>query len=168
MLYILIRHGQCFTNLDRNYAVASNDEDLLTENGCLQALKTARFLKNLKIENLKIAASILTRAKQTAEIIFEELNLDTEIFYSELLIEKSREESYSQSYLRYRSFVGKFVEHDDRTLVIITHLHLLQAVFANLTGLPKPEVLDFHNCSISAYKNDRVLTINSYFHLLNQ
>lgn len=168
MLYILIRHGQCITNLDRNYAVASNDEDLLTEKGCDQALKTARFLNKLRIEKPKITTSTLARAKQTADIIYEALNLNNKIFYSDLLIEKGREESYSDSYLRYKSLLEKFVDADNRTLVIITHGHLLQSVFANLIGSPKPEVLDFHNCSISAYENERVLTINSYFHLLNQ
>lgn len=168
MLYLLIRHGQCITNIHRDYAPASNDEDLLTELGCEQAVETARVIEKFKIKKLKIASSSLARARQTASIIFEALNLEGEIYYSDLLIEKSSEESFSDANTRYETFVNEFVNDDDLTLIIITHGHVLQAVFANLIELRDPTVLDFQNCSISAYKNKRVLTINSYIHLINQ
>jgi broad specificity phosphatase PhoE len=168
MLYILIRHGQCITNIDRKYSVASNDEDILTEEGGKQSLKTARFIKDLKIENFKLVSSPLARAKQTAQIISEEVCLNREIYYSDLLIEKSREESYSDAFIRYKSCIEECSGGNDSTIIIITHAHILQAVFANLIGLNNPEVLDFHNCSLSVYEDVKALTVNSFFHLLQQ
>ena len=165
MLNVLIRHGQCITNLDRSYSVSSNDEDILTADGCSQSLKTARFIKSFEIEKLKIAASTLARAKQSAQIIFEELGLTEHIYYSDLLIEKSRDESYADAYQRYNSFIKEFGSDDDLTLLVITHGHLLQAIFAALLGLNNPGILDFHNCGISTYESNRILTLNSYFHL---
>ena len=168
MLYILIRHGQCITNFDRKYSVASNDEDILTEDGCKQSLKTARFIKDLRIENLKIVSSPLARAKQTAQIISEELGLNQEIRYTDLLIEKSREESYSDALIRYKSCIEECSGDKDSIIIIITHGHILQAVFASLIGLSNPEGLDFNNCSLSVYEDDKALTVNSFFHLLPQ
>lgn len=69
---IILRHGESVANTNKD--ILSTDDSPLTELGKIQAQKTGIFLKeNYKIK--KVVSSELLRAKQTADIIAEELGV---------------------------------------------------------------------------------------------
>ncbi|MBV6627805.1 MAG: alpha-ribazole phosphatase [Rivularia sp. (in: Bacteria)] len=72
---IIVRHGQSTYNIVRRIQ-GNLDESVLTEKGCSDAVKVGKALKNILFD--AIYCSPLKRAKQTAEIIHNEIkaNLD--------------------------------------------------------------------------------------------
>jgi alpha-ribazole phosphatase len=71
MIY-LVRHGESEANISRRFSGITDVE--LTERGALQAVKAGRKLKGEKI--LNIFSSPLKRAKNTAEIIADEIGFN--------------------------------------------------------------------------------------------
>ena len=79
MFIVLVRHGQ--TDYNKKGIMQGQQVDpLLNKLGRLQAKYTGRYLqKYFKFE--KVYSSPLLRAKQTAQIIVNELNYDKKIIY---------------------------------------------------------------------------------------
>jgi alpha-ribazole phosphatase len=71
MIY-LVRHGESEANVSKRFSGITDVE--LTETGALQAAKAGRKLKGEKIH--KIFSSPLKRAKNTAEIIADEISFN--------------------------------------------------------------------------------------------
>lgn len=71
MIY-LVRHGESEANISMRFSGITDVE--LTETGALQAVKAGKKLKGEKIH--KIFSSPLKRAKNTAEIIADEINFN--------------------------------------------------------------------------------------------
>ncbi len=86
----LIRHGQTEWNVDRRFQGRLNSP--LTKKGRLQAKENALKLKKYidKFDNIKIFSSPLGRAKETVEIICNELEIDkSNIIYDNRIMEFS-------------------------------------------------------------------------------
>jgi broad specificity phosphatase PhoE len=75
MNWYFIRHGQIASNLNRVYSGRS--DEALTEAGREQVRQAARELADIEID--AIYSSPLTRTRQSAEIIVDELNWDLPI-----------------------------------------------------------------------------------------
>lgn len=71
MIY-LVRHGESQANISKRFSGITDVE--LTERGALQAARAGRKLKDEKIDH--IFSSPLKRAKNTAEIIADEIGFN--------------------------------------------------------------------------------------------
>jgi len=78
MKILFVRHGESKDDLINAYGGWADFH--LTENGKTQINNTAKKIKNLDIEFVKILSSPLIRAKESSEIISKELNIPIEIF----------------------------------------------------------------------------------------
>jgi 2,3-bisphosphoglycerate-dependent phosphoglycerate mutase len=75
-LAIFMRHGEADNNVNR-ILVGRHIESHLTENGRQQVKDTANYLKEILID--KVFVSPVIRARETAEIVCDVINLDYEI-----------------------------------------------------------------------------------------
>lgn len=167
-IIILIRHGQCVSNIGGQYSVSTDADDVLTELGKEQATQTGQFFKNLVLSNslfnnLKIISSDLERAKQTSSIIKSINPSLLDVSYDERLREKNKEETINAVLKRVKDV---FSENDQQDLMIITHGHVLESIFSHLL-FDFDSQIQFFNCGISIIKGSQILTINSITHLLN-
>ncbi|MCB9808791.1 phosphoglycerate mutase family protein [Candidatus Nomurabacteria bacterium] len=138
MLYF-IRHGESKANLDEVFAGAQVDSPL-TELGKLQALNSAKELKELGVVFDRIISSPLIRAVDTAKIIQEEIGFEgnieidhriTEYDFGSLTNKKKdkmklkngeiffalKAESITSLELRVHSFLDEFRDTSDNILV---------------------------------------------------
>ena len=99
----VIRHGE--TNFNKEQRISGQSDETLNEQGKKQALEFAHYLKEQKSAYDLIISSPLTRAKETAEIIAQELNLQVE--YDDLLKERNFGELDG---LTWQEFVEKYPE----------------------------------------------------------
>jgi len=189
MIQIFIRHGQCIANLEhqdrvaqlfrnnnlsvsskfesKNYSFETDEQDILTEKGQLQAYTTALYLKNFLGEKTSVVSSTLTRAKQTSKIINNIVNNSDHQFirYDELLIEKSRTESLSDCNIRINAFLETLTVNEVN--LIVTHGHVLQILVAKTLNLNLnfSDQLIFNNCGLTIIKDNQLITFNSISHL---
>jgi|SanBayMetagenome_1026888.scaffolds.fasta_scaffold00317_11 broad specificity phosphatase PhoE len=189
MIQIFIRHGQCIANLEhqnkvsqlfrnnnpsisnnlesKNYSFETDEQDVLTEKGKLQAYTTALYLKNFLGDKTSVVSSTLTRAKQTSKIINDIVNNSEHQFikYDELLIEKSSIESLSDCGIRINSFLESLTINEVN--LIVTHGHVLQVLVANILNLNLnlSNSLIFNNCGLSIIKDNQLIAFNSISHL---
>jgi probable phosphoglycerate mutase len=75
-LSIFLRHGEADNNVNR-ILVGRHIESHLTENGRQQVRDTANYLKEIVVD--KVFVSPVIRARETAEIVCDVINLDYEI-----------------------------------------------------------------------------------------
>jgi 2,3-bisphosphoglycerate-dependent phosphoglycerate mutase len=75
-LAIFMRHGEADNNVNR-ILVGRHIESHLTENGRQQVRDTANYLKEILVD--KVFVSPVIRARETAEIVCDVINLDYEI-----------------------------------------------------------------------------------------
>ena len=75
-LAIFMRHGEADNNVNR-ILVGRHIESHLTENGRQQVRDTANYLKGIQVD--KVFVSPVIRARETAEIVCDVINLDYEI-----------------------------------------------------------------------------------------
>ena len=75
-LAIFMRHGEADNNVNR-ILVGRHIESHLTENGRQQVRDTANYLKEILVD--KVLVSPVIRARETAEIVCDVINLDYEI-----------------------------------------------------------------------------------------
>jgi len=75
-LAIFMRHGEADNNVNR-ILVGRHIESHLTENGRQQVTDTANYLKEIVVD--KVFVSPVIRARETAEIVCDVINLDYEI-----------------------------------------------------------------------------------------
>lgn len=189
MIQIFIRHGQCIANLEhqnrvrqlfrnndpsisknlesKSYSFETDEQDVLTEKGKLQAYTTALYLKNFLGDKTSVVSSTLIRAKQTSKIINDIVNNSEHQFirYDELLIEKSSIENLSDCGIRINSFLESLTINEVN--LIVTHGHVLQVLVANILrlNLNCSDQLIFNNCSLTIIKDNQLITFNSISHL---
>lgn len=168
MTQIFIRHGQCIANLNnQNYSFETDEQDVLTEKGKLQAYTTALYLKNFLSDKASVVSSTLMRAKQTSQIINDIVNNSDANFirYEELLIEKSSLESLSDCAKRISFFLETLKRNEIQ--LIVTHGHVLQAIVSNIFNLNinVSGSLILNNCSLTIINNNQLITFNSISHL---
>lgn len=167
MLQIFIRHGQCIANLEHHYSFETDEQDVLTEKGKLQAYTTGLYLKAFLGDQTSVVSSTLTRAKQTSKIINDIVNNSEHQFirYDELLKEKSSIESLSDCAIRINTFLGALTRNEIH--IIETHGHVLQVLAANILklNLNFSDQLIFNNCSLTVIKDHQLITFNSISHL---
>ncbi len=107
--YFLLRHGQAENNIEIIISCYPEKEIFpLTLKGRIQIEKVAKVLKNKKID--LIFASDLTRTKQTAEIIAQNLNL--EIKFDKRLREIGLEKFNLHKYSDFKEFVKNNYQDD--------------------------------------------------------
>lgn len=86
--YFVLRHGETECNVRGEVSSTVNNDDNLTEKGIEQVKKSARELKNKNIDF--IITSPFVRTRETAELLAENLGLNTEkIIYDDRLHEMS-------------------------------------------------------------------------------
>lgn len=83
---ILIRHGESIWNLENKFTGWTDVP--LSENGIQEAIEAGKTLKKLHFTFDVAFTSYLKRAKETLNLILNELNLDIPIFYSYKLNER--------------------------------------------------------------------------------
>lgn len=168
MTQIWIRHGQCIANLqDKNYSFSSDDQDVLTEKGKVQANITALYLKNVFAQKTCLVSSTLTRAKQTSKIINNIVNQsDNKLIVNEkLLIEKTNIESLADCAKRINIFLQELNKNEN--YLIVTHGHVLQALASIVLNLNArvSESLIFNNCGLTIIDNNqKLIALNSISH----
>ena len=177
---ILIRHGETVKNLlgrIHNYS----DDDILTEDGTKQVLKTAEAIKSYKLDI--IVSSREKRAKQTGEIIASVLKVKFDFIdgleernwgvyagksWSEIeavLKNMSLEERYKfvpengESWQQFENRLIKSIKFlidkfPGKNLVVVTHGGVIRVLMPFLLGLPKEESFkyDLPNASISVFE----------------
>jgi len=168
MIQILIRHGQCISNLqDKTYSVSSDEQDTLTEKGKVQAYITALYIKSFLSQKTYLVSSTLTRAKQTSKIINNIVNEGDNqlISYEKLLIEKTNIENLADCAKRVNSFFQKLNQNEN--YLIVTHGHVLQAIASTALNLNVrvSESLIFNNCGLTIIDNNqKLIALNSISH----
>ncbi len=156
---ILARHGE--TNAGKN-KIVQGFSDVLTEKGKAQSGELAEFLKNKGIT--KIISSAHLRAKETAEVVAQKLNLDIE-FWEEfngidfgdiagmpqipgkLAIERSTEagtgENTRQVFKRVEKGWERLKqEESDGKILVVAHRSILSALEAVRNGKNETTFLD--------------------------
>ncbi len=93
---LIIRHGE--TNSNKNSKMMGQSEVPLNEIGRQQAKLCGLYLLKTKIQIKAFYSSTLLRARETAEIIAKEMNLDKKIQYISDLTERSFGELEGKSY----------------------------------------------------------------------
>ncbi len=175
----LVRHGE--TDYNKNRIIQGRIDIPLNENGKLQALKTAEYFKNKRVDLM--ISSPLVRAKVTSQIIAEEIHYNNEILIDEAFIERNfgdadgkeidhyinlvhqekivgLEDSKVISARMINGIINVCQKHPEKNIVIVCHSHSIKGVLAAL----EPEKYDFKinlvNCGITLleYKN-KVLSI---------
>lgn len=169
MIKIFIRHGQCMANLkNKNYSFETDEQDVLTEKGKLQAHTTALYLKSVLPRKTFVVSSSLTRAKQTSQIINDIINNSDPNFirYSELLIEKSSIETFSDCNQRINHFL-ETLKND--THLIVTHGHILEAIISDILDINiSSKLLGVNNCGLTIIKDNQLITMNSISHFFDK
>jgi isoleucyl-tRNA synthetase len=165
--YFVMRHGEAESNTER-VVIRCNpkDEDHLTKKGREQVLNSIQDLKNKKVD--VIISSDFMRAKETAEIIKEGINLQEDIIFDERVREfnvgifdgKTWSEYISFASHKYNyTFMAQGGEswkqmrkrmtdqiydlekkYKNKNILIISHAGPLRALFAGLESNDKQEI----------------------------
>lgn len=174
-LYV-IRHGQTDWNVLKKMQGATDIP--LNQKGIEQAYITKENLKNINFD--LIYSSTLIRAKQTAQIVNENRNLD--IIYTKKLLERNYGEfegtsknnfdynefwsynkniSYNKAeniqifFKRIHDFLDYLKsEHTTKNILIVTHAGVIRAIECYANGMMKDEEIGPFlpdNCSVTKY-----------------
>ena len=85
MKIYIVRHGE--TKLNSQGRILGWTDDLLNDMGILLARETGKAMKEMGLTFDAVFSSPLSRARQTAEIILSEMDLDTEIQFDTRIME---------------------------------------------------------------------------------
>jgi len=160
-LYV-VRHGQTQNNVTGEIQCYTNDIDL-NEKGVSQAKETALLCENLNID--LIISSPMKRAKHTADIINELLNVEitfddrlmernTGVLGGKLLAPKDKEiiwnysinqfyegaESIDDVFERVNSFIEELInkyKDTDKNILLACHGGVTKAIYCFFHGLPE-------------------------------
>ncbi|MEM9778006.1 MAG: histidine phosphatase family protein [Chloroflexota bacterium] len=150
---ILVRHGQTEWNIERRYQ--GQTDTRLTDFGRQQMLQSAQMLTGSKIDH--IIASPLARAKESADLVAESLQL--EVMIEPRFVEMSLGAWEGQSYVlgrqtnewfesaphggetggEFRSRIEDWLQEQtksDKTVLIIVHGLVVQVILSQLLGEP--------------------------------
>lgn len=166
MIIILIRHGECLSNLNnKKFSISDDNTDILTPKGKNQAKETGKLLNNLlKDRHFEIFSSPLIRAAETAKIIKNQLTKSKPIVINDHLIEKNKIESFDDVNVRFKQFLQTF--SNKNILLIVTHGHVIQAVSSKLLNAKYPEKIDVANCGITIIVDNNLICLNSNIHTI--
>lgn len=108
--YFVMRHGETECNVRGEVSSTVNNEDNLTEKGIEQVKKLAHELKNKNIDF--IITSPFVRTRETAELLAEDLGLNTEkIIYDDRLHEMSVPMYEGKQWSKYHNDFPKSVKN---------------------------------------------------------
>ena len=111
----LVRHGENRANLTKEFSYKTVDYSL-TPKGVLQAQQTAEFFQNRQID--EVYTSPLKRARETAEIIADALNLDVAVVehFREVNVGTLDGQASAESWAYHDQIVNDWFErrHDSR------------------------------------------------------
>ncbi len=167
MKIILIRHAQSLSNLQEDFSFKTDDKDTLTELGIKQAKLTGIFLKFLWTKESIIISSSSQRAKQTTELITQQINSNIPILFDERLIEKNQDECYEKVAHRASQALNELKENYQQ-IFCVTHGYVIQSLISNYLQSPEPSCFHSNNCGISIIIDNRLFTFNSVIHLSNK
>lgn len=152
--FAIVRHGECEANLHNRLAGSRNDSPL-TKNGIRQARETGRALLDADIKLDRIISSPLSRAKDTARIIADELGYNGKIEEDNRIIERDFGSATDQPmtatlfdetddmeqpvdlYNRLKDFF-KDVSGSNENILIVTHggvSHMISIIFNQAPGV---------------------------------
>lgn len=147
----IVRHGQTDWNLQH---ILQGQEDIpLNETGKIQAQQSANFLKNKKNWDV-IVSSNLGRARETAQIIADEIGITT-IQLDERLIERDMGEASGKNYLHltekldnreidgmesdndlvarsYKSFLDITSKYKGKNIIIVSHSETIKGILLGI------------------------------------
>ena len=177
MKIFLIRHGETTGDIENRYGGTYDDH--MTERGKNSARDLAKKLTNKSIE--KIFASPYHRARETAEIIGEELELTPEIvddirernsygilsglteaeaaekFPREIVEVKDYHntvqgaEDYNDFVTRIKSALNNLMKTNFETIAMVTHGQFIRTIFRELLKLDEIKIED---CGFAVLEND--------------
>lgn len=166
----LVRHGQCVSNINWPMDNYSDEIDGLTDLGIQQARNISQFFVNFNAK-YQVISSTLLRARQTADILCEEL-LETTLQEPDYrLIEKNHEEPYKYFQTRILSFISERLIGDG-PYIIVAHGHLIETLLSEFMGAPyrleeRPDgtmglagIWGVANGSISAFIDNKFIMFN--------
>ncbi len=125
MIYVvLLRHGEA-------YPSSVNPERPLTEKGVVETKKVAKALKKLSVNFDTVYHSPKLRAKQTAEVVAEELQITNLVETEELLPEADPQN------------IKELIENKEGKAIFCGHLPHLARLFGLLyLGIDNDKVID--------------------------
>jgi len=138
MKIALVRHG------DAPYHIIDSQRQL-SKKGQLEAHKTALYLKEIKFAPQKILHSGLDRARDTAEIIREELNFRRPCEVSPELKPESNPDIWEHNLMGWP---------EEENLLIISHMPFLPFLLEQLTG--KRKAFPTAGCVILEKRSDEI------------
>ena len=176
MNLFVVRHGQTEWNVLKK--MQGSADIPLNDKGIEQAYQTKENLKDINVD--LIICSPLQRAKQTAEIINTDKNL--EIIYAEKLRERNygefegvskasfdynefwsynkninytKAENVKEFFNRIYQFVDELkIKYPDKNILIVAHAGILKAIECYANGMMKDEEIGPFlpdNCSVTKY-----------------
>ena len=166
----LVRHGQCVSNVTWPMDNYSDDIDILTELGVRQAGNASQFFKKYDT-GYKVISSTLRRARQTADILCNEISKTTLQEPDHRLIEKNHEEPYQDFKSRISGFIAERLI-DEGPYIIVAHGHLIETLLLEFLGAPyslteRPDgtvglsgVWGVANGSVRAFREDKFVMFN--------
>jgi broad specificity phosphatase PhoE len=126
---ILVRHGQCESNISYDFATYRDDADGLTELGVRQADSVAAALATMAgVRECRLVSSPLKRAIDTAGLISKRLG-ELVMHTDERLVEQSDHEVEGDFMRRIRSALAD-LEVNGRDVIAVTHGHVIQGAVA--------------------------------------
>ncbi|KAA3646518.1 MAG: histidine phosphatase family protein [Chloroflexi bacterium] len=184
---IWVRHGQSTANVA--HLLQGQSEGELTEIGRQQAQQLGQHLRDFKIDHF--ISSDLARAKETAQIIVEQINLPLELSphvrewkvghldgqpaaalenafemsaVSKADYKPENGESLNDLRNRAKGFCDQLIQqHTGKNVLICSHGDFIRMSFSALLDRTLEDALtiELHNCSYSILENDR----NGQWHL---
>ena len=168
-LLVLVRHGQCRSNIRFELSTYRESNDVLTLLGRRQSLAAAKMLvKLLPSRNANsLVCSTLIRAVQTADIIAPRIRRLSGTETDVRLEEKSDKETWAMFRRRVRAAIvsARRLPHH---VICVTHGHVIQAVLADALGIPMSNARNLcpANCGLTILQNDKLVAYNLHEHLL--
>ena len=165
--FYVIRHGESVANLGQ-YTSGHVDVEL-TETGLQQARDAAKIVAQLELKPTVIVHSHLQRAKKTAEILNEVLNvpmieepLIAEQFFGEWegvswevtrqlirdCVDPPKGETHPDFYERVKNVITKFVNEQKGPVMFVCH----GGVFRAIGGLHGTQMVGVHNCALHYFE----------------
>jgi len=176
MKIILVRHGESEHNAG---LTDDSEETILTKKGRKQAESLGKKLKKEKI--LKIYASKMPRAKETAKIISKIINVPVKEEFEELneyrskLLRSKLKMLFHKRLRKLKKFLKEISKDKEKneTIVIVAHGITNRIIMGYLLQLPLKNIVRFiqHNTGLiilywnETYKNWNLHSINNTSHL---
>lgn len=165
---LLVRHGQCESNVRFEMSTYREEADGLTDLGRQQAHRAgAAVVQLVGARRPLLVSSTLLRARQTARIIAESLG-GVDVCEDDRIVEMSSVEDEA-SFLSRCSAVFRELTRLQREAVIVTHGHVIQGVIAASLGVAFSQTRNLYpfNGGITVLRSGTLESFNMHQHLMD-